>query len=158
MELSRAEALACCSCASTSSPRLRAEPSSLHPQAAVPVPDHPHLAKGPLGSALLQLQRAPTQHCWQQQRWWLQRAVDTYLPQRVITFSSLTQSKTLPTLLPATLTTSQTRRNLQKYSKHLDVVPPRQLNPRSLSHTAPGGKPTAWQGRRGHAMVISASS
>lgn len=79
------------------------------------------------------------------------------LSQRVIPFSSLTQSKTLPTLLPATLTTSQTRRNLQKYSKHLVVVPPRQLNPHSLSHTAPGGKPTAWRGRGGHAAVISAS-
>lgn len=50
MELSGAEALAPCFCTSTSSPRPRAEPSSLHPRAAVPEPDRPHLAKGPLGS------------------------------------------------------------------------------------------------------------
>lgn len=85
-------------------------------------------------------------------------ARNTNLSQWVITFSPLTQNKMIPTLLPAALTTSQTRRNLQKYSKHLDVVPPWQLNPCSLSHTVPGGKPTAEQGRGGHAVVISASS
>lgn len=116
------------------------------------------MSRGLWGPTLPQLPHVPTQHCWQQQRWWwLQPAADARLSQRVIPFSSLTQSKTLPTLLPATLTTSQTRRNLQKYSKHLVVVPPRQLNPHSLSHTAPGGKPTAWRGRGGHAAVISAS-